>query len=374
MPATADVIVVGGGAIGCAIARALALARRRVVLCEAGPAPGREASAAAAGVINAQGEHHRGDFLRLCVASRARFAAFVRAVERESGVDTAFAATGYLEVALAPADDARLDAWAGAQRAEGLAFERWDAARVRAAAPAVTDVVRGGLFLPDESSIDCRALCDALARAAVRAGAEIRVATPIERVRDAGGRAIGVRTKAGEDLDAGTVVVAAGAWSSLQGSLPFLPVRPAKGQMLAFASESVRFAQPIVAGGLYLVPRPGGRLLCGATVEDAGFDTRNTVGGVQRLLAGAIALCPALRDAALTEHWAGLRPRTPDDRPILGPTPLPGLLAATGHFRNGMLLAPITAELVTAWCTGASLPFDAAPFAARRFASAGKES
>ena len=369
--ARADVIVVGGGAIGCAIARALALARRRVVLCEAGPEPGREASAAAAGVINAQGEHHRGPFLQLCVASRARFAELVRAVERESGVDTGFEISGYLEVALAPADDARLDAWADAQRAAGLPFERWDVARVRAAAPAVTDVVRSGLFLPEESTIDCRALCDALARAASRAGAEIRVATPIERVREAGGRAVGVRTKAGEDLDAGTVVVAAGAWSSLSGSLPFLPVRPAKGQMLALASDAVRFDRPLVAGGIYLVPRPGGRLLLGATVEDVGYDKRNTVGGVQRLLAGAIALCPALRDAAVVEQWAGLRPRTPDDRPILGPTPLPGLIAATGHFRNGMLLTPITAELVTAWCTGAALPVDATPFAATRFAKEG---
>lgn len=361
-------IVVGGGAIGCAIARALALARRRVVLCEAGPEPGREASSAAAGVLNAQGEHHRGPFLQLCVASRARFADLVRAVEHESGVDTEFAATGYLEVALAPADDARLDAWAAAQRDAGLACERWDAARVRAAAPALTDVVRSGLFLPDESSIDCRRFSDALARAAQRAGAELRVSTPIERVRVVAGRAVGVHTRRGEDLDAGAVVVAAGAWSSLQGSLPFLPVRPAKGQMLALASAAVRFAQPVVAGGVYLVSRPGDRLLLGATVEDVGFDTRNTVGGVQRLLAGAIALCPALRDAALTEHWAGLRPRTPDDRPILGPTPVTGLIAATGHFRNGMLLTPITAELVTAWCTGARLPLDATPFAASRFA------
>ena len=241
---------------------------------------------------------------------------------------------------------------------------------LRRRVPGVSPSVRGGLYLEREASVDPPRFAAAVALAAARAGAEIRAETPVARIVVEGGRARGVRTVSGESIDAGTVVLAAGAWSAFGGALPVpIPVTPAKGQMLAIDGRGFACAGPTVRQGIYLVPRPEGRCLVGATVEDVGFDKGSTVGGVQWLLAGVIALVPGLRDARVLETWAGLRPKPADGLPLLGPAGAEGLIVATGHFRNGILLTPATAEIVAGLVTEGRSPVPLGPFRADRFAA-----
>ena len=236
------------------------------------------------------------------------------------------------------------------QQAASIPVTRLTEQEARELEPALSEHLRAALFFTATARVDNVRLCTALALAAARAGVQIRAGQPVTRVLREGSRVTGVQV--GQFIHrAGTVVVAAGSWSgSIEGLT--LPVRPVKGQALSLEAPVIIFHIIDHAAG-YVTPRSDGRLLVGATVEDAGFDKRSTAGATHELLSGAIRAVPALGRAAIRETWAGLRPATADEMPVLGPVPsAQGLIAATGHFRNGILLAPLTAQLVTGWACG----------------------
>jgi glycine oxidase len=230
----------------------------------------------------------------------------------------------------------------------------------------------GALHLPDDHQIDNVALLAAV-EASVRSlpGIEVRIRTSVLGLAVENGRTVGVRTAEGT-LPAGAVVLAAGAWSSAVAGLPArVEIRPVKGQMAALRSAVTPFRRVVGGRSVYCVPRDDGRIIVGATVEEAGFDKRVDPRAIQRLLAAAVEIVPALAAAPLHASWAGLRPGTADDLPVLGPDPeVGGLLWATGHYRNGILLAPVTAHAIAALLRGEPSPVELGPFAPGRPAPA----
>jgi glycine oxidase len=348
-----DVVVVGGGVIGCAIARRLASDGVRTLLLER-DRPGSHASWAAAGMLSPLAEADEpGPFLSLLLESRALYPDFCASLLEETGIDAGYRDEGTLLVAMRPEQEATLETRYRWQSERGLPVERMGPRELRDAEPALSPAVRSGLRFPEDHQVDNRLLGSALWAAALAAGADVRVGAAVDRVLVEGGRAVGVRT-GGERIDAGAVVVAAGSWAGSLAGLPRpLPVRPVRGQLLAVRTDAALFRQVIHAPDVYMVPRAGGRLIVGATMEEAGFETAVTAGGMLSLLAPALELCPALRDAPIVESWSGLRPGTPDGLPILGADPeVSGLHYATGHYRNGILLTPVTAEIVAASIRG----------------------
>jgi len=347
---TADVVVVGGGVIGCAVARELARRGvRRVVVVERG-GPGEEATRAAAGMVAPQAECDApGPVLRLGLVSRARWSDWSAALGEESGVDVHYRRDGIVYAALSAADERVLGARARWQRAAGLRVERIDAVAARRLAPGLSPGLRSALFFPDDHRVDNERLGVAVARAAERAGATIVASTPVLAVRARRGRVRGVTTARGA-IEAPIVVNAAGAWAAalrLPAGVVPPPVFPVRGQMLVLRPTTRVVARPVYSRRGYLVRRPDGRLLAGSTLERVGYERRVTVEAVAWLLAAAQALVPALATATLEGTYAGFRPGTPDRRPILGPVPgLAGLFHATGHYRSGILLAPATAEAI----------------------------
>jgi glycine oxidase len=364
------VAVLGGGVIGCAVAWRLRQRGCAVTIVERGPLGGG-ASHAAGGILAPQVEAHApGPLFELARASRARYARLADELRETTGIDIGLRRDG----TLVAGDGARF-AW---QREAGLPVERLSREALRALEPALAldEAVR----LPDDHQVEPRPLVRALAAAALGAGAQLRVASArrilvaasgasrllggfaAEDARFDGDRASGVLLDDGA-LDADAIVLACGAWSSLVDGLPPAPrVEPLRGQMLELTLPAPLFRHVVFGDGGYLVPRADGRVLCGSSEEAVGFDARTTASVLERLLARARTLCPALAGATPTGHWAGLRPSTADQLPLLGPSSLPGLFFATGHRRNGILLAPITAEIVAACLTGERAPVELAPF------------
>jgi glycine oxidase len=372
-----DVLVVGGGVIGLAIAREAARAGMTVRLLERG-APGGEASGASAGILSAQLEaHHPGPLLPLALASRALYPPLVAALVEETGVDVDLRRDGALLVARGAAMVDELERTFAFQRGRGLPVERLEGEALRRAEPAITGAALLGLRLPDEGSIDPPALVRALALAAERAGAEIRTPAEVAALGVAGGRVSGVVTADGTTHPAGRVVVAAGAWAGTLAGPGIAPVpsEPVRGQIVAF--EAPGLIRHVLHGGTcYLVPRSDGRVLAGSTMERAGFDRRVTAEGVAHLAAAALALVPGLAPAPFHRAWAGLRPSAPDGLPVIGPASTEGLLYACGHLRNGIVLTPITARaIVSMLLGGGAVPeeVDLAPFSPQRFADARAE-
>jgi glycine oxidase len=342
-----DVIVVGAGLIGLAIAFELAERGAAVRVYDRGQ-PGRAASWAGAGMLAPYTEDVADDaLLTIGVRSLAQYPAFVERVRGASGLDPHLHLDGIVHAAY---DDEQLEGLARLARRlgeRGVGFDLLDRSSLVSSEPWLgTDVV-GGLCIHGEGYVDNRRLGRVLAAGCIARGVTIAHASSVTVECDER-RVLGIRTNVGFTA-AQAVVNACGAWAAqLAGPPPSCvpPVEPIKGQMLAL-SAPVRFVRrPTWLPGAYLVPRDDGRLLVGATVERAGFDTSVTAEGIHRLLRNALAGAPSLAGFAVTESWAGLRPGTPDGRPFLGVTPIDGLLLATGHHRNGILLAPATARLI----------------------------
>jgi glycine oxidase len=379
----ADVAVVGAGVIGLASAWRLAQAGMAVVVID--PAPGSGASGVAAGMLAPVTEARLGEeaLLALNHASWARWPAFAAEVEAAGGRPVGYRADGTLMVALDADDRALLDDLAGRHRAMGLAVEALRGREARALEPGLAPGVRAGLLAADERSVDPAALVEALRAASEAAGVTV-VARPVARIvtTPAGDRVTGVALDGGDGagVEAATVLLAAGAWSASVAGVPDHvrpPVRPIRGQVLTLRQPAgdpliARTVRGIVRGSsIYLVPRDDGRVVIGATVEERGFDTTPTAGGAYELLRDALAIVPGLDDAELVAVRAGLRPGSPDDLPMIGPSGVEGLVVATGHHRNGILLTPVTAEAVAALLTGGAVPAEAAACDPRRFVGAG---
>jgi glycine oxidase len=346
--AGADVVVIGGGLIG--LATALELARRgaAVRVLERGE-PGRAASWAGAGMLAPYTERVEDEeLLALCARSLALYPELTQRVLDATGLDVELRLDGILHAAFDEAALQALGAHAASLAQRGIAHEVLDRHSAVLAEPGLAGSVLGALVVSGEGQVDNRRLGRALSAACSAAGVPIVPDARDVRVECDGRRVLGVRSHLGF-TPSSHVVIAAGAWSASVPGVPaeaLPPVEPVKGQMLALAMPRGFLRRTTWVPGAYLVPRSDGRLLVGATMEQAGFDTRVTAGGVRRLLDAALTAMPALRHFALTETWAGLRPGSPDGRPFIGPAGLDGLLLATGHARNGILLAPVTAVAI----------------------------
>ncbi len=364
----ADVVVVGAGVQGSSVALRLAQAGRKVVVLERA-IPGAEASSAAGGILSPGVEAlEPGPFYFLCRASLERYPAFVREVEALSGMSVGLRGGGTLEVALDDDHAKVLAARAEKLVRHGLPVEVLDDAAVHRLEPAVSKEARGALHFPDEASLDPRLLGRAVYVAAARAGATF-VTGQVRRIVSEGGRAVGVDHEAGR-IDAEVVVLAAGSWSmQVEGhGLPPGSVRPVRGQMAVLDTRPPLLSRVVFSGHGYVVPRSDGRVLCGSTMEEVGFEKAVTAGGLRHVLEVGIGIAPALERAPVVETWSNFRPASPDGEPILGPGTVPGLLYATGHSRNGILLTPITADAIAAVALGRPPPVDLAPFSAARLA------
>ena len=363
-----DVIIVGGGVIGCSIAWRLAQAGLKVTVFERGRV-GCEASGAAAGMLSPQGESQTaGPFFDLCLRSRAMYRSFAEELNDASGIDVEYKDEGTLFVVLQGEDDQEKTRWATWQQEAGLPLEHVSADDIRMIEPAVTESATRAIFLPQEHQVENRRLMDALEIAMKRAGVELIEGAEVTALATEHGKVTGVAS-AGRRLTAGVVVITAGTWSSrlLEPLGLNVTVIPARGQMVAVRGGTCPINRVLHSSKIYLVPRRDGRILIGATVEYAGFLKAVTVGAIKYLLGAAVELAPSLREFEIVETWCGLRPDTLDHLPIIGPSGVDNLLLATGHFRNGILLAPITADSIERVINHGDVSDDVKPFGVGRF-------
>jgi glycine oxidase len=370
-----DVVVVGGGVIGLGCAWRAARRGARVAVLERGE-PGGGATRVAAGMLAPVGELTFGEpeLLELTLAAARLYPQFVAELEAATGEETGYEQLGALHVALDRDEAAQLRRVHELQRSLELEAEWLPPRRCRDLEPGLTPSFHGGVFAPGEAAVDPRALTKALTKALEAEGVEVRTGAEVVEGIFEGERLSGVRVRSArldgrgdrpreEELHAGHVVLATGAWSGATGWLPDHarpPVRPVKGQVLELqgrkppgeiGQEPVT-SHILASERVYLVPRSDGRLIVGATMEEMGFDTAVTAGGVHELLREAYRLLPDVAELELVDAVAGLRPGTPDNLPLVGPGAIDGLILATGHFRNGILLAPLAAETVADLLSG----------------------
>lgn len=334
---------------------------------------GRGATWAAAGMLAPVTEVHYGEepLLALNLESSRRYPAFVEELEEASGTSTGYCRCGTLMVALDADESRALDELYRFQSGLGLEVQRLNGRETRAEEPGLAPNVRGGILVAGDHQVDNRALVDALRGACENTGVTV-ASDSVKGVEIVNDRVAGVVTAAEGLVPCGTVVLAAGSWSGGIEGLPpdaVPPVRPVKGQLLHLKGE-VLARRNLRGLDAYLVPRPNGRLVVGATVEERGWDTSVTAGAVFELLRAAYEILPGTAELELTETVAGLRPGSPDNAPLIGPAAVEGLLLATGHYRNGVLLTPVTADAIADVVSGQRLPPWAAPFLPTRFGNA----
>ncbi|MGW5474772.1 glycine oxidase ThiO [Streptomyces chartreusis] len=376
---TSDVLVIGGGIIG--LVTAWRAAQRGFTTAVVDPEPGGGAAQVAAGMLAAVTELHYGEqtLLGLNLASARRYPDFAAELTDVTGHDLGYRRCGTLAVALDADDRAHLRELHALQRQSGLDSEWLSGRECRRLEPMLAPGVRGGLRVDGDHQIDPRRLTGALLAACERAGVVFHRAWA-ERVDVVRDRATGVTTTDGTALTTDQVVLAAGSLSGRLAGVPdavLPPVRPVKGQVLRltvpqrYAPFLSRTVRAVVRGSqVYLVPRENGELVVGATSEELGWDTTVTAGGVYELLRDAHELVPGITELPLTETRAGLRPGSPDNAPLLGPTELAGLSLATGHYRNGVLLTPVTGDAMAHVLATGELPEEARAFTPRRFSPA----
>lgn len=358
-----DVVVVGAGAIGTACAYELAVAGLKVTVIERDE-PGAEASGASAGMLSAFTGERGGAIAELSRLSRDLYEPLGEALLDESGVDIHHQRAGHLELCMGE-DAVR---WARAMAAEhGGGSERVEfltAEELRDLEPEVTPEARGALFLPRNEWVNNGRLVTALVGAGTRRGVRFLLGQPVEELIVSAGRVTAVRARGIGTVEAGAVVLAAGAWTSQIAGLPSeLRLRPVKGQMLALGNDPPLVSRAVIRHEIYLVPRATGEVVVGATVEDGVADKTVTPAALHWLITEALTTVPAFARAPFVRAWAGLRPAGPDGLPIVGPWPdLPGLLVATGHFRSGILLTPVTARIIRDWIVKGGCALPAEPF------------
>jgi glycine oxidase len=368
-----DVAIGGGGLIGGSIALELARSGLRVGLFDR-QEPGKEASWASAGILSPAPESPAMiGLVPLGKASMALYPDFVALVEELSGVSVGYRTKGTLEVLTSRHARAELNTIIALHHGLGLAAEPLSPANARELEPALREDVEAAVLRPDEASVDNRLLTEAVLASARKSGAEIFAGSGADSLWLEGSTCKGFITR-GEKISAKHTVIAAGCFSAqIQGVELYAPVRPAKGQMISLVCAEARIERVLWGDEIYLVPRNDGRVLAGATVEYSGFDKTITAGGQRKLFSAAISMVPAFEHARVEETWAGLRPDSPDHLPILGPADVQGLVIATGHFRSGVLLTPITAKLVREWITRGSTSMDIERYSPLRFATTEKQ-
>lgn len=368
-----DVLVVGAGVIGLGIA--WRCAQRGLDVTVVDPAPGTGASATAAGMLAPVSELQFGEtpLLRLNLASAARYPTFVEELSEASGCSVGYERSGTIVAGWDAADLAGLRAMQKYATSLGQSVEALTSRDLRAAVPPLAAGLPGGLFAADDHQVDNRLLHRALRVAGDRVGVKVVSARAVEVVI-LRGRVTGICLDDGRRVPTGSVVVAAGAWSGRLGLPDSVrpPVRPVKGQTLRLRLPGAPMLRHIVRGSVrgspvYVVPRGDGELVVGASSEDAGFDLRPRAGAVYEMLRDAQSLLPVLSEAEFVEVSTSVRPGTPDNAPIVGRTPIGGLVLATGHYRNGILLTPVTADGVSALIVDDALPAELAPFDPGRF-------
>lgn len=364
---TYDAVIAGGGLIGASIALELASAGLKVGVFDA-QKPGREASWASGGMISPSPETPAtACLLPLSLASVRLYPEFLRRVEELSGKRVGYRKEGALEIYLTDPGTNEIPEILEEHRAAGLGAEALSSQQACELEPSLTAEIRAAILRHDEASLDSRILTEGTLEAAQRKGAEIYSGNGAKALWVEGNVCKGLQVETGR-VEARWTVIAAGCFSArIEGAAQYAPVVPAKGQMIALRYNEVQIKRDLWCNHMYLVPREDGRIIAGSTIEYDGFDRSVTASGMKKILTNAISLVPALEKARIEETWAGLRPDTPDHLPILGPTDREGLLIATGHFRGGILLAPVTAHLIRDWVTTQKVSVDWAPFSPMRF-------
>src|SRR5579859_531547 len=370
---TFDVAIAGGGLIGGSIALELARAGLSVGLFDK-QEPGLEASWASAGILSPAPESPAMiGMVPLGKASMALYPEFVQMVEEISGQSVGYRAKGTLEVVTSRHAREELSTIIALHHGLGLQAEPLSGVDARELEPSLGENIEAAVLRPAEASVDNRLLTRAILESAKKSGAEIFANRGVDAIWREGDTCKGLITGT-EKISAKHTVIAAGCFSAqIQGAEQYAPVRPAKGQMISLRCPESEIERVLWSDEIYLVPRNDGRVLAGATVEYAGFDKTLTAGGQRKLLSAAIDLVPAFEKARIEEAWAGLRPDSPDHLPILGPTDLHGLIIATGHFRSGVLLTPITARLIREWITLENVSEHWDRFSPMRFEAARKQ-
>lgn len=343
----ADVLIIGGGIIGCSIAWRLAQAGMKVTVLDCSE-PGGEASSAAAGMLAPLGEMVEPPiFLELCVASRSLYPRFAAEIEEASGHHVGYRRDGSLLVALDQEGEEELREVHRKQTAQGFTLHPLTATEIHAREAGLSPQVRGGLFVPSDHWVDNERLMRALLIACERAGVRLEGGHAVNKFHMKGDHIESAAAANGANFTAKAFVLAAGCWSGdvARGLGIHVPITPCCGQMMEF--ESSRELPFVVRAGIhYLVPRPERRLLVGTTAEYAGFEKAVTAKGLLSILQGVLGLAPRVNAFRFLRAWAGLRPDTADHLPVLGYGGIDNLVFATGHFRNGILLAPVTAEII----------------------------
>lgn len=348
-----EALIIGGGIIGLSIARALVKKGfGRITVIERGE-PGREASYAAAGMLAPQSESDSDDAMfRLCSKSRDLYPRFSRELLAETGIDIELEQSGTLVPAFDETDEKRASQTFAWQSAAGLEIEKLSAAEMLRAEPLLSPEIRGGLFFPNDWQVDNRKVVAALIEFAKRSAAiQMIENTAAHELIVRSGKCVGVRCGSREFF-ADNVIIAAGAWTSfvkIGGRELPLDVEPVRGQMICFKPPERSFRRVIFSSKGYIVPRRSGRLVAGSTVEHCGFDDHTTDEGIEIIRRNSVRIAPFLDGLKTADSWSGLRPRTADGLPVIGKfSDIDGLFAATAHFRNGILLAPLTAEIIAA--------------------------